>query len=60
MKHLVDQVLAMETNLDTLAVPELTEWLKDEEARPFLYTKTWAEAKADPWLIFHTSGTTGR
>jgi hypothetical protein len=26
---------------------------------PVSYTKSWEEAKDDPWLIFHTWGTTG-
>lgn len=42
-----------------LQVPDLQEWLREEQAQPVLYAKSWEEAKSDPWLVFHTSGTTG-
>lgn len=41
-------------------IPELREllWLKDEP-RHFPFTKTFEEAKNDPYLVLHTSGSTG-
>jgi hypothetical protein len=60
MALLVDQILGEQSHIRKLEIPELAEWLKDEDARPFPYDKTWDEGKSDPWLIFHTSGTTGR
>ena len=55
----VRSIVKSEPHVSTLEVPELDTWLFGEEAHPFLYNKTWDEAKSDPWLIFHTSGTTG-
>lgn len=60
MGLLVDRVLGEKSHIRTLEIPELAEWLRNEEAHPFPYDKTWDEGKSDPWLIFHTSGTTGR
>lgn len=34
-------------------------WLTGSEPVPYLYTKTYDEAKLDPWVILHTSGSTG-
>ncbi|KAL8806333.1 MAG: hypothetical protein Q9200_005078 [Gallowayella weberi] len=46
-------------DVPTIVAPELHELL-DERASPhYAYTKSWEEAKHDPWIIMHTSGTTG-
>ncbi|PYH40575.1 putative AMP-binding enzyme [Aspergillus saccharolyticus JOP 1030-1] len=45
--------------LQTLTVPELGEFMQDAEAAPYTYPKSWEEGKDDPWIVFHTSGTTG-
>jgi len=43
-----------------IAVPELSEWLMTEkEAEAYPPKKLFHESRDDPWLIFHTSGTTG-
>ncbi|KAJ5391006.1 AMP-binding enzyme [Penicillium cataractarum] len=42
-----------------VTVPEIDEFMKEEEAPTFTYSKSWEEGKDDPWLVFHTSGTTG-
>lgn len=57
---LVDSVLGTKSSIRRLEIPELDEWLSKENAPMFPYTKTWEEAKLDPWIIFHTSGTTGK
>ncbi|MCJ1250586.1 hypothetical protein MMC30_007814 [Trapelia coarctata] len=55
----VHSVLQAQPSIRSVEVPELEEWLWQEKTCVFPYTKTWEEAKSDPWLIFHTSGTTG-
>jgi hypothetical protein len=30
--------------------------MKDEEAEPVNYPKTWEEGKDDLWMVFHISG----
>lgn len=60
MKPLVDRILGEESKIRPLAVPEISEWLTREESRGFAYSKSWEEGRHDPWLIFHTSGTTGK
>ncbi|KAI9711158.1 MAG: hypothetical protein M1828_001944 [Chrysothrix sp. TS-e1954] len=45
--------------LHVLEVPELAEWLNSEPAKPFPFTGTWSELKDRPWILFHSSGTTG-
>lgn len=42
-----------------MTVPEIDEFMKETEAPIYTYTKAWEEGKDDPWLVFHTSGTTG-
>lgn len=55
----VDGVLRGASNFQVITVPELDEFLKDDEATQFVYKKSWKEGEGDPWLVFHTSGTTG-
>lgn len=58
-----DQVgafLSDRPNVHPIAVPELNEWLTDNEAPQYPYKKNWPTGNHDPWLIFHTSGTTGK
>lgn len=45
--------------LFTLQVPEYQEFLDEAPAPHYPYEKTFDEAKNDPFLILHTSGTTG-
>ncbi|MCJ1312470.1 hypothetical protein MMC25_006144 [Agyrium rufum] len=53
-------ILAMAAGeVQKVASPELEGLLRDEPAEPFVYRKSWKEGKDDPWLVFHTSGTTG-
>ncbi|RYP77415.1 hypothetical protein DL771_001210 [Monosporascus sp. 5C6A] len=55
----VDDILA-ERPMSHATVPDLDELLDSEDrAPPFPYTKTYEEAAQDPYLILHTSGTTG-
>ncbi|KAI9035183.1 putative AMP-binding enzyme [Aspergillus affinis] len=55
----VDAVLKGVSDVQTITAPGSEELLKDGEAEPVVYEKTWEEGKDDPWLVFHTSGTTG-
>ncbi|KAL8898242.1 MAG: hypothetical protein Q9207_006806 [Kuettlingeria erythrocarpa] len=45
--------------LPVILAPELQDLLQDDTSPSYAYTKSWDEAKNDPWIIFHTSGTTG-
>jgi acyl-coenzyme A synthetase/AMP-(fatty) acid ligase len=45
--------------LFTLAVPEADHFLDDTPVPYYAYEKTFEEARRDPFLILHTSGTTG-
>lgn len=55
----VDTILRGAPHIQTITVPEIEEFLPDAEAVPVIYSKTWEEGKDDPWLVFHTSDTTG-
>ncbi|KAH8427638.1 putative AMP-binding enzyme [Aspergillus melleus] len=55
----VDTILKTVSDVETITVPNTEEFLRDEEAAPVVYGKTWEEGKDDPWMVFHTSGTTG-
>jgi acyl-coenzyme A synthetase/AMP-(fatty) acid ligase len=45
---------------NVVVVPELEELLSVNEAPKYPYTKSWDEAKEDPFAIFHTSGSSGK
>ncbi|ORY14412.1 hypothetical protein BCR34DRAFT_646399 [Clohesyomyces aquaticus] len=45
--------------LEILCMPELDFLLDDTPCDHYPYTKTWEEAKNDPILVVHTSGSTG-
>ena len=55
----VDAILQKAPHIECITVPGVEEFLRDDAALPVLYGKTWDEGKDDPWLVFHTSGTTG-
>lgn len=55
----VGAILRDAPHVQTITVPEPDEFSLEAEAVPVNYSKTWDEGKDDPWLVFHTSGTTG-
>lgn len=55
----VGAVLKDAPHIQAMTVPEIDEFMKETEAPIYTYTKAWEEGKDDPWLVFHTSGTTG-
>ncbi|RAH64234.1 AMP-binding enzyme [Aspergillus aculeatinus CBS 121060] len=59
MKAQVDAILHDAPHIQTIDIPDLEQFLKVTESEPVTYSKTWDEGKNDPWLVFHTSGTTG-
>ncbi|CAI6333958.1 unnamed protein product [Periconia digitata] len=42
-----------------IKLPGLPTFLTDDIAEHIPYTRTWDEVKLEPWIILHTSGTTG-
>lgn len=40
-------------------LPDLEFFLSDAPVQPHPYNKTWAEARKDPYVVMHSSGTTG-
>ena len=40
-------------------LPGLDFFLEDKEVQQYPYTKTWNEARRDPYVVMHSSGTTG-
>ena len=59
MTESVGGVLKGAPHVHPITVPALDHFLNETEASPVNYPKSWAEGKDDPWLVFHTSGTTG-
>ncbi|KAK7756796.1 hypothetical protein SLS62_001239 [Diatrype stigma] len=64
----VDDILAGRPEMAHFLVPDLDDLLASSgtgdaaaaaQAKPYPYTKTYDEAKLDPYLILHSSGTTG-
>jgi acyl-CoA synthetase (AMP-forming)/AMP-acid ligase II len=54
----VDAILE-NTSVKPLVVPELQEFLALDQVQSYPYNKTFEQAKNDPWLVLHTSGSTG-
>lgn len=54
----VDDILA-QRSMEHVVIPELDELLAADQIRVYPYIKTFDEAKNDPYLIVHTSGSTG-
>ncbi|KAI9644584.1 hypothetical protein NHQ30_006605 [Ciborinia camelliae] len=59
MGSILDHVVQRRGGLQIVAAPALEDLLQDQPAEQFPYQKSWEEARDDPWLTFHTSGTTG-
>lgn len=59
MKNAIESLISERATMRRVSVPEMHEWVSEEEAQSYSYEKSWDEAKQDPWIIFHTSGTTG-
>ncbi|KAH7377930.1 hypothetical protein DE146DRAFT_638005 [Phaeosphaeria sp. MPI-PUGE-AT-0046c] len=47
------------SKIQAVVVPELDFWLNAEPIATYRCPRSWSDAKDEPWLIFHTSGTTG-
>jgi acyl-coenzyme A synthetase/AMP-(fatty) acid ligase len=59
---MVDHVTAIlqgTSHIQTIEVPDIAQFFREDEAEAVNYSKTWEEGKDDPWLVYHTSGTTG-
>lgn len=54
----IKQILAAR-HMRVLEVPELQYWLEDGVVEPYPYSKTFQEAKSDPFAVLHTSGSVG-
>ncbi|OBR08840.1 Thioester reductase domain-containing protein [Colletotrichum higginsianum IMI 349063] len=55
----VVQPLLEERQMDAIMVSSADAWLADDEVPHFPYDKTFDEAKHDPVVVLHTSGSTG-
>jgi len=61
-KHVVKDIktaLQYAPEIQYMVAPRLSELFRDTEPIAIEYTKLWDDAKDDPWLVFHSSGTTG-
>lgn len=59
----VDELVhAAPYRMTILTAPEFDELFEDTntvDPKTFAFAKHWDQAMDDPWLVFHTSGTTG-
>lgn len=55
----VKELLQPSLQIQSVMVPDLDTWLNALPITTYPYSKSWQEGQDDPWLIFHTSGTTG-
>lgn len=56
----VDVIAAIGDKIQVINAPELSQITADAPTTSVSFDKEWESNKDDPWLIFHTSGTTGR
>lgn len=59
MEDCVDAMLQDAPHVKAITAPELEEIMQETEETPYNYPKSWDDGADDPWLVFHTSGTTG-
>ncbi|CAI7665550.1 unnamed protein product [Penicillium pancosmium] len=59
MAEPIAAVLKEAPHVQVITVPDLSVFLNEDTAPKYTYSKSWEEAKDDPWVVFHTSGTTG-
>jgi acyl-coenzyme A synthetase/AMP-(fatty) acid ligase len=57
---LVREAHVRRPDLKVVVVPDRDSWLFAEAAPPYRYDKSFDEAENDPFIVVHTSGTTGR
>lgn len=58
MSEVVEQVAQKHGDIPIHQVPMVTHFL-DGEYQPFPYNKSFEQAHDEPWMVLHTSGTTG-
>lgn len=54
-----ESILREKPEVQCFRVPSLHQWMTEDAASHYEYNKTWSDAKNDPCIVFHTSGTTG-
>ncbi|PKX89842.1 putative AMP-binding enzyme [Aspergillus novofumigatus IBT 16806] len=59
MAQVVGTILEDAPHIQQITAPEPDSLLQESPAKPYVYPKSWEEGKNDPWLVAHTSGTTG-
>lgn len=59
MAEPIAAVLKEAPHVQAITVPDLSVFVNEDPAPTYTYSKSWEEAKDDPWVVFHTSGTTG-
>lgn len=55
----IKAVLPYAPRVQYIAAPNLDNLFQDTEPIEMEFGRSWDEAKDDPWLVFHSSGTTG-
>jgi hypothetical protein len=55
----VGTILRDTPHVQVITVPDLEDFMQESESVPFTYPESWEAGQHDPWLVFHTSGTTG-
>ena len=59
-KRDIEKLVKDRPNTRVVQTPALHDWISAEGALNYEYSKSWEVANSDPWIIFHSSGTTGR
>lgn len=59
MAESIETLLGVRETTNRMTVPELHLWMSLDVAQLYVYQKSWEEANYDPWIIYHSSGTTG-
>lgn len=54
----VKEILASRT-MKVLEIPSWTHWIQDAPHKPYPYNKIFSEARLEPFVVLHTSGSTG-
>jgi acyl-CoA synthetase (AMP-forming)/AMP-acid ligase II len=58
LASVAEEIHKYRPEIEQIQAPELDVWFNEEISPVYPYTKSYEEAKNDPAVIFHTSGTT--
>ena len=55
----IAETILAQRSMNHILVPDLEQWLHGEHVKSYPYERTFEEARQEPFVVVHTSGSTG-